>query len=74
MLYTLLLSSKLIIFTLLIIYLIVHERKELVAPEDAYQESEANWTELLNWLRTRSLIISLKIFTGGGIDGCAISL
>ncbi len=74
MLYTLLLSSKLIIFTLLIIDLTANEPKELVAPEDAYQESEANWTELLNGLRTRNLIISLKIFTGGEMEGCAISL
>ncbi len=42
MLYTLLLSSKLITFILLIIDLTAHEPNELIALEDAYQESEAN--------------------------------
>ncbi|MGG2143910.1 IS256 family transposase [Symbiopectobacterium sp. RP] len=54
---------------LVIIGVTEHGRKELVAVEDAYRESEANWAELLNGLRARGLTVSPKLATGDGALG-----
>ena len=40
-----------------------HGRKELIAVEDGYRESEASWYELLSGLRSRGLTISPKLAT-----------
>lgn len=44
-------------------------RKELIAVEDGYRESEASWYELLSGLRSRGLTISPKLATGDGAMG-----
>lgn len=54
---------------LVIIGVTEHGRKELVAVEDGYRESEANWAELLNGLRARGLTVSPKLATGDGALG-----
>lgn len=54
---------------LVIIGVTEHGRKELVAVEDGYRESEASWTELLMGLRGCGLTISPKLATGDGALG-----
>lgn len=54
---------------LVIIGVTEHGRKELVAVEDGYRESEASWSELLSGLRTRGLEISPKLAIGDGALG-----
>jgi len=46
-----------------------HGRKELVAVEDGYRESEASWSELLSGLRARGLTRSPKLAIGDGALG-----
>ncbi len=54
---------------LVIIGVTEHGRKELVAVEDGYRESEASWTALLTDLRERGLTIAPKLATGDGALG-----
>lgn len=54
---------------LVIIGVTEHGRKELLAVEDGYRESEASWSEVLNGLRARGLTISPKLATGDGALG-----
>lgn len=54
---------------LVIIGVTEHGRKELVAVEDGYRESEASWLELLWDLRQRGLTASPKLATGDGALG-----
>jgi transposase-like protein len=54
---------------LVIIGVTEHGRKELVAVEDGYRESEASWSELLLGLRERGLTTSPKLATGDGALG-----
>jgi len=54
---------------LVIIGVTEHGRKELVAVEDGYRESEASWTELLAGLRSGGLTHSPKLATGDGALG-----
>ena len=54
---------------LVIIGVTEHGRKELVAVEDGYRESEASWLELLLGLRERGLTISPKLAIGDGALG-----
>lgn len=49
---------------LVIIGVTRHGRKELVAVEDGYRESEASWYELLTGLRNRGLMCPPKLATG----------
>lgn len=43
--------------------------KELVAVEDGFRESEQSWTELLQNLRSRGLIVAPKLAVGDGALG-----
>lgn len=54
---------------LVIIGVTEHGRKELVAVEDGYRESEASWSELLSGLRSRGLATSPKLAIGDGALG-----
>ena len=54
---------------LVIIGVTEHGKKELVAVEDGYRESEASWMELLNGLRSRGLQIEPKLAVGDGALG-----
>lgn len=54
---------------LVIIGVTEHGRKELVAVEDGYRESEASWSELLSGLRARGLTASPKLAIGDGALG-----
>lgn len=54
---------------LVIIGVTEHGRKELIAVEDGYRESEASWTELLEGLRSRGLATSPKLAIGDGALG-----
>ena len=54
---------------LVIIGVTEHGRKELVAVEDGYRESEASWSELLSGLRARGLTTSPKLAIGDGALG-----
>ena len=54
---------------LVIIGVTEHGRKELVAVEDGYRESEASWSELLLGLRERGLVLSPKLAVGDGALG-----
>ena len=54
---------------LVIIGVTEHGKKELVAVEDGYRESEASWLELLNGLRLRGLQIEPKLAVGDGALG-----
>ena len=54
---------------LVIIGVTEHGRKELVAVEDGYRESEASWSELLLSLRERGLRTSPKLAIGDGALG-----
>lgn len=46
-----------------------HGRQELVAVEEGYRESEANWAELLHGLQAGGLTVSPKLATGDGALG-----
>ena len=46
-----------------------HGRKELIAVEEGYRESEASWLELLNGLVTRGLTTCPKLATADGALG-----
>ncbi|CAM5201317.1 hypothetical protein OURE66S_00414 [Oligella ureolytica] len=48
-----------------------HGRKELVAVEEGYRESEASWLELLNGLVARGLTSCPKLATADGALGFA---
>lgn len=54
---------------LVIIGVTDHGRKELVAVEDGYRESEASWFEVLTDLRNRGLEWSPKLAVGDGALG-----
>ena len=54
---------------LVIIGVTEHGRKELVAVEDGFRESEASWYELLAGLRSRGLTKSPKLAVGDGVLG-----
>lgn len=54
---------------LVIIGVTEHGRKELIAVEDGYRESEASWSELLLGLRERGLTTSPKLAIGDGALG-----
>lgn len=54
---------------LVIIGVTRHGRKELVAVEDGYRESEASWYELLTGLRNRGLTCPPKLAIGDGALG-----
>lgn len=54
---------------LVIIGVTEHGRKELVAVEDGYRESEKSWNELLTGLRERGLKVPPKLATGDGALG-----
>ncbi len=54
---------------LVIIGITEHGRKEFVAVEDSYRESEASWKELLTALRERGLEQAPKLATGDGALG-----
>ena len=54
---------------LVIIGVTEHGRKELVAVEDGYRESEASWKELLTALRGRGLEQAPKLAIGDGALG-----
>ena len=54
---------------LVIIGVTEHGRKELVAVEDGFRESEASWSELLLGLRERGLTTSPKLAVGDGALG-----
>ncbi len=54
---------------LVIIGVTEHGRKELVAVEDGYRESDASWSELLLSLRERGLTTSPKLAIGDGALG-----
>lgn len=54
---------------LVVIGVTEHGRKELIAVEDGYRESEASWFELLSGLRSRGLTVSPKLATGDGAMG-----
>ena len=54
---------------LVVIGVTEHGRKELIAVEDGYRESEASWYELLSGLRSRGMTISPKLATGDGAMG-----
>lgn len=54
---------------LVIIGVTEHGRKELVAVEDGYRESETSWSELLLGLRERGLTTSPKLAIGDGALG-----
>ena len=54
---------------LVIVGVTEHGKKELVAVEDGYRESEASWLELLNGLRSRGLQIEPKLAVGDGALG-----
>jgi transposase-like protein len=54
---------------LVIIGVTEHGRKELVAVEDGYRESETSWSELLLGLRERGLTASPKLAVGDGALG-----
>lgn len=54
---------------LVIIGVTEHGRKELVAVEDGYRESQASWKELLTGLRKRGLEVAPKLATGDGALG-----
>ncbi|KAB5494276.1 IS256 family transposase [Serratia sp. RJAL6] len=54
---------------LVVIGVTEHGRKELLAVEDGYRESEASWFELLSGLRSRGLTVSPKLATGDGAMG-----
>ncbi|WP_413243037.1 transposase [Providencia sp. PROV278] len=46
-----------------------HGRKELIAVEEGYRESEASWLELLNGLVARGLTTCPKLATADGALG-----
>ncbi len=54
---------------LVVIGVTEHGRKELIAVEDGYRESEFSWYELLSGLRSRGLTVSPKLATGDGAMG-----
>lgn len=54
---------------LVIVGVTEHGRKELVAVEDGYRESEASWSELLTGLRQRGLLEGPKLAVGEGALG-----
>ena len=54
---------------LVIVGVTEHGRKELVAIEDGYRESEASWLEVLLALQQRGLSIAPKLATGDGALG-----
>jgi len=54
---------------LVIIGVTEHGRKELVAVEDGYRESEASWLELLTGLKDRGLSLASKLAVGDGALG-----
>ena len=54
---------------LVIIGVTEHGRKELVAVEDGYRESEASWLELLTGLKDRGLNLAPKLAVGDGALG-----
>lgn len=54
---------------LVIVGVTEHGRKELVAVEDGYRESEASWSELLTGLRQRGLLEGPKLAVGDGALG-----
>ena len=54
---------------LVIIGVTEHGRKELVAVEDGYRESEKSWNEVLTGLRHRGLEVPPKLATGDGALG-----
>ncbi len=59
---------------LVIIGVTEHGRKELVAVEDGYRESQASWSELLTGLRERGLKVAPKLATGDGALGFWVAL
>ncbi len=54
---------------LVIVGVTEHGRKELVAIEDGYRESEASWLEVLRGLQQRGLSTVPKLATGDGALG-----
>lgn len=54
---------------LVIVGVTEHGRKELVAVEDGYRESEASWLEVLRGLQQRGLSLAPKLATGDGALG-----
>lgn len=54
---------------LVIVGVTEHGRKELVAVEDGYRESEASWLEVLRGLQQRGLSTAAKLATGDGALG-----
>lgn len=54
---------------LVIVGVTEHGRKELVAVEDGYRESEASWLEVLRGLYQRGLTVAPKLATGDGALG-----
>lgn len=54
---------------LVVIGVTEHGRKELVAVEDGYRESEASWSELLSSLQQRGLKTGAKLAVGDGALG-----
>ena len=54
---------------LVIVGVTEHGRKELVAVEDGYRESEASWLEVLRDLHQRGLSVAPKLATGDGALG-----
>ncbi|MCY1700868.1 IS256 family transposase [Lelliottia sp. SL45] len=54
---------------LVVIGVTEHGRKELIAVEDGYRQSESSWYELLSGLRSRGLTASPKLATGDGAMG-----
>ncbi|MGM0632161.1 MAG: IS256 family transposase [Pseudomonadota bacterium] len=54
---------------LVIVGVTEHGRKELVAVEDGYRESEASWLEVLRGLHQRGLTVAPKLATGDGALG-----
>lgn len=54
---------------LVIIGVTEHGRKELIAVEDGYRESQGSWLELLTGLRERGLTVGPKLAVGDGALG-----
>jgi transposase-like protein len=54
---------------LVIVGVTEHGRKELVAVEDGYRESQASWLEVLRSLEQRGLTVAPKLATGDGALG-----
>jgi len=57
------------LYLLVVIGVTEHGRKELMAVEEGYRESESSWSELLVGLRSRGLTHSPKLATGDGALG-----